>query len=41
MVAQKFINPENKKKSVEIEECKLEKKLDDFDSRNNRIPEID
>ena len=40
MVTQKFINPENKKQSVEIEECKLDKKLDDFESRNNRIPEI-
>ena len=41
MGSQKFINPDNEKQSVEIEECKLDKKLEDFDSRNNRIPEVD
>ena len=41
MGSQKFINPDNKKQSVEIEECKLDKKLKDFDSRNNRVPEVD
>ena len=41
MGSQKFINPDNAKQSVEIEECKLDKKLEDFESRNNRIPEVD
>ena len=37
MVTQKFINPENKKQSVEIEECKLDKKLD---SQNYLINDV-
>ena len=37
MGSQKFINPDNEKQSVEIEECKLDKKLEDFDSRNNEF----
>ena len=41
MGKKKFVNPDNEKKSVEIEECKLDKKQDDFDSRSNRIPEVD
>ena len=41
MGSQKFINPDNEKQSVEIEECKLDKKLEDFESRNNQIPEVD
>ena len=41
MGSQKFINPDNEKQSVEIDECKLEKKLNDFESRSNRIPEVD
>ena len=36
-----FVNPDNEKQSVEIEECKLDKKQDDFESRSNRIPEVD
>ena len=36
-----FVNPDNEKQFVEIEECKLDKKQDDFDSRSNRIPEVD
>ena len=40
MVFQIFLNPDNEKQSVEIEECKLDKKLEDFESRNNRIPEV-
>ena len=30
MGSQKFINPDNEKQSVEIEECKLDKKIEDF-----------
>jgi len=30
MGSQKFINPDNEKQSVEIEECKLDKKLKDI-----------
>ena len=41
MGKKKFVNPDNEKQSVEIEECKLDKKQDDFDSRSNRIPEVD
>ena len=41
MVSQKFINPDNEKQSIEIPSCKLDKKIDDFESRNNRIPEVD
>ena len=36
-----FVNPDNENQSVEIEGCKLDKKQDDFDSRSNRIPEVD
>ena len=31
MGSQKFINPDSENQSVEISECKLDKKLDDFD----------
>ena len=41
MGKKKFVNPDNEKQSVEIEECKLDKKQDDFESRSNRIPEVD
>ena len=41
MGKKKFVNPDNEKQFVEIEECKLDKKQDDFDSRSNRIPEVD
>ena len=41
MVLQNFINPDNKKQSVEIPVCNLNKKIQDYESRNNRIPEID
>ena len=41
MVAQKFINPDNEKQTIEIPQCDLDKKIEDYESRNNRIPEID
>ena len=41
MSSRNFINPDNKKQSIEIEECKLDKKLNDFESRSNRIPGVD
>ena len=41
MVAQKFINPDNEKQSIEIPQCSIDKKISDYDSRNNRIPDID
>ena len=41
MGEQKFINPDNEKQSIEIPSCKLDKKIEDYESRNNRIPEVD
>ena len=41
MVAKKFINPDNEKQSIEIPSCSLDKKIDDYESRSNRIPEVD
>ena len=41
MVAKKFINPDNEKQSIEIPSCNLDKKIDDYESRSNRIPEVD
>ena len=41
MGEQKFINPDNEKQTIEISSCKLDKKIEDYESRNNRIPEVD
>ena len=30
-----------KKQTIEIPQCDLDKKIEDYESRNNRIPEID
>ncbi len=37
----KFENPSKQKSYIELNECVLDKKLDDYESRLNRVPEID
>ncbi len=37
----KFENPGKQKKYIEINECVVDKKLEDYESRLNRVPEID
>ena len=37
----KFENPSKQKSFIEINECVLDKKIDDYESRLNRVPEID
>jgi len=37
----KFENPGKEKNYIELNECVVDKKLEDYDSRLNRIPEID
>lgn len=37
----KFENPSKQKKYIELNECVLDKKIDDYESRLNRVPEID
>ena len=37
----KFENPGKQKKYIELNECVVDKKLEDYESRLNRIPEID
>lgn len=37
----KFENPGKQKSFIELNECVLDKKIDDYESRLNRIPEID
>lgn len=37
----KFENPIKQKSYIELNECVLDKKIDDYESRLNRIPEID
>jgi len=37
----KFENPSKEKNYIELNECVVDKKLEDYDSRLNRIPEID
>ena len=37
----KFENPSKQKSYIELNECVLDKKIDDYESRLNRIPEID
>ena len=37
----KFFNPHNLKDYVELEECKIDSKINDANSRKNRIPVID
>ena len=37
----KFENPSKQKNYIELNECVLDKKIDDFESRLNRVPEID
>ena len=37
----KFENPGKEKNIIELNECVVDKKLEDYDSRLNRIPEID
>ena len=37
----KFENPGKQKKFIELNECLVDKKLEDYESRLNRIPEID
>ena len=37
----KFENPGKQKKFIELNECVVDKKLEDYESRLNRIPEID
>ena len=37
----KFENPRKQKSYIELNECVLDKKIDDYESRLNRIPEID
>ena len=37
----KFFNPHNLKDYVEIEECKIDSKINDANSRKNRIPVVD
>ena len=37
----KFENPSKQKNYIELNECLLDKKIDDYESRLNRVPEID
>jgi MoxR-like ATPase len=37
----KFENPSKQKYYIELNECVLDKKIDDYESRLNRVPEID
>lgn len=37
----KFENPGKQKSFIELNECVLDKKIDDYESRLNRVPEID
>ena len=37
----KFENPSKQKSYIELNECVLDKKIDDYESRLNRVPEID
>lgn len=37
----KFENPGKQKKYIELNECIVDKKLEDYESRLNRVPEID
>ena len=37
----KFENPSKQKSYIELDECVLDKKIDDYESRLNRVPEID
>lgn len=37
----KFENPSKQKSYIELNECVLDKKLEDYESRLNRVPEID
>ena len=37
----KFENPGKQKKYIELNECVVDKKLEDYESRLNRVPEID
>ena len=37
----KFENPSKQKNYIELNECVLDKKIDDYESRLNRVPEID
>ena len=37
----KFENPSKQKSYIELNECVLNKKIDDYESRLNRVPEID
>lgn len=37
----KFENPGKQKKYIELNECVVDKKLEDYESRINRVPEID
>lgn len=37
----KFENPSKQKKYMELNECVLDKKINDYESRLNRVPEID
>ena len=37
----KFENPSKQKNYIELNECVLDKKIDDYESRINRVPEID
>ena len=37
----KFENPSTQKKYMELNECVLDKKINDYESRLNRVPEID
>ena len=37
----KFENPSKQKNYIELNECVLDKKIDDYESRQNRVPEID
>ena len=37
----KFENPIKQKNYIELNECVLDKKIDDYESRLNRVPEID
>jgi hypothetical protein len=37
----KFFNPHNSKEYIELEDCKIDSKTDDANSRKNRIPAVD
>jgi hypothetical protein len=37
----KFFNPHNSKEYLELEDCKIDNKTDDANSRKNRIPAVD